>query len=77
MKQSTFADLEYAAKKKRTRREKFLGEMDRVVPWARWLALIEPHYPKAGNAGPRGRVELTNTSCTTSGRSMGPLTANA
>jgi len=48
MKQSTFADLEYDAKKKRTKREKFLGEMDRVVPWARWLALIEPHYPKAG-----------------------------
>jgi len=48
MKQSTFADLEYAAKKKQTRREKFLAEMDRVVPWARWRALIEPHYPKAG-----------------------------
>jgi len=48
MKQRTFADLEYDAKKKRTRREKFLGEMNQVVPWARWLALIEPHYPKAG-----------------------------
>jgi IS5 family transposase len=48
MKQSTFADLEYDAKKKRTRREKFLAEMNQVVPWARWLALIEPHYPKAG-----------------------------
>src|SRR5947207_10411850 len=22
--------------------------MDRVIPWARWVALIEPHYPKAG-----------------------------
>ena len=48
MKQRTFADLEYDAKKKRTRREKFLDEMNQVVPWARWLALIEPHYPKAG-----------------------------
>ena len=48
MKQRTFADLEYDAKKKRTRREKFLAEMNQVVPWARWLALIEPHYPKAG-----------------------------
>src|SRR5436190_6079600 len=48
MKQSTFADLEYDAKKKRTRREKFLAEMNQVVPWARWLQLIEPHYPKAG-----------------------------
>jgi IS5 family transposase len=48
MKQSTFADLEYDVKKKRTRREMFLAEMNQVVPWARWLALIEPHYPKAG-----------------------------
>ena len=27
----------------------FLAEMDAVIPWARLLALIEPHYPKAGN----------------------------
>lgn len=47
MKQRTFADLEYDAKK-RTRREQFLDEMDRVIPWAHWTALIEPHYPKAG-----------------------------
>src|SRR5207237_8193083 len=47
MKQRTFADLEYDAKK-RTRREQFLDEMDRVIPWVRWVALIEPHYPKAG-----------------------------
>ena len=50
MKQRTFADLEYDAKKKRTRREKFLDEMNQVVPWARWLALIEPHYPKGATA---------------------------
>ena len=29
--------------------ERFLAEMDAVIPWARLLALIEPHYPKAGN----------------------------
>jgi IS5 family transposase len=48
MKQATFADLVYDGKKKQTRREKFLAEMNQVVPWSRWLALIEPHYPKAG-----------------------------
>ena len=32
-----------------TRRERFLAEMDAVIPWARLLRLIEPHYPKAGN----------------------------
>jgi IS5 family transposase len=36
-------------KGKVTRRERFLAEMDAVIPWSRLLALIEPHYPKAGN----------------------------
>ncbi|MDQ2925312.1 MAG: IS5 family transposase [Acidobacteriota bacterium] len=51
MKQSTFASLSFDSKKKPTRREKFLGEMERVVPWDALLALIEPHYPKAGRRG--------------------------
>lgn len=49
MKQLSFSDAEYAGKRKRTRREVFLAEMDKVVPWARLAALIEPVYPKAGN----------------------------
>ena len=51
MKQTTFAALTYAAKKKRTRREKFLDEMERVVPWTALEAVIEPHYPKTGRRG--------------------------
>ena len=46
MKQMTFADAEYAGKRKQTRKELFLIEMDRVVPWKGLIALIEPHYPK-------------------------------
>ncbi|MHB1958668.1 MAG: hypothetical protein ACYCO5_06510, partial [Acidobacteriaceae bacterium] len=34
--------------RKPTRRETFLAEMDRIVPWARLVALVEPQYPKAG-----------------------------
>ncbi len=49
MKQTTFASLAFESKKKLTRRERFLAEMDRVVPWARLLKLIAPHYPRAGN----------------------------
>ena len=49
MKQTTFASLAFDAKKKLTRRERFLREMDQVVPWERLLKLIAPHYPKAGN----------------------------
>jgi IS5 family transposase len=38
--------------RKRTRREAFLAQMDTLVPWAELGALIEPHYPKAGNGRP-------------------------
>jgi transposase, IS5 family len=48
MKQATFAGLAFDAKKKRTRREQFLSEMEAVIPWVRLLILIEPHYPVAG-----------------------------
>jgi IS5 family transposase len=49
MRQLSFATLEHQTKKKQTKRETFLAEMDQVVPWAQLMALIEPHYPKAGN----------------------------
>ena len=51
MSQISFADAEYAGKRKKTRREVFLEEMELVVPWKALLKLIEPHYPVAG----RGR----------------------
>ena len=51
VKQSSFADLEWAGKKRVTRRERFLSEMERVVPWGRLKALIEPKYPSAGRVG--------------------------
>src|SRR5665213_2982657 len=53
-KQTSFAQSEYAGKKKVTRRERFLGEMERVVPWSRLVAVIEPHYSK----GKRGRPPI-------------------
>ena len=43
-KQQTFASAAWRRKGKVTRRERFLSEMDRVIPWARLLELIEPHY---------------------------------
>jgi hypothetical protein len=48
MSQMSFSDFEYAGKRKQTRRESFLAEMDQVVPWVGLLGLIEPFYPKAG-----------------------------
>jgi IS5 family transposase len=51
MKQRSFVSLSFDVKKKPTRREKFLGEMDKVVPWTDLLALIEPSYPTSGRRG--------------------------
>jgi IS5 family transposase len=45
----TFASLAYDNKKKKTRREIFLQEMDRVIPWKELVEIIEKYYPKAGN----------------------------
>ena len=53
MDQLSFASLDYANKKKRTKREAFLAEMAAVVPWAKLEAVIEPHYPKSGPQGGR------------------------
>lgn len=49
--QQSFADLESAGQRRRSRREGFLEAMDAIVPWAEWVALIEPHCPD----GRRGR----------------------
>jgi transposase, IS5 family len=48
MKQTTFASTAWDKKGKVTRRERFLAEMDAVIPWKHLIRLIEPHYPKAG-----------------------------
>lgn len=49
--QLTVADTEHLGKRKQTRREIFLAEMEQVVPWADLLCVIEPHYPKLGGCG--------------------------
>jgi IS5 family transposase len=46
--QRTLASLAWNGKGKVTRRERFVGEMDAVIPWSRLVRLIEPHYPKGG-----------------------------
>ena len=50
-KQMSFASLEYAHKKRVTRRERFLAEMEQVVPWTQLEGLIEPKYPSSGRVG--------------------------
>ena len=52
--QRTLASLAYETKGKITRRERFLREMDAVIPWATLRALVAPHYATPG----RGRRPL-------------------
>ena len=58
MKQPTLATMSgFERYNKKTRRAQFLEEMEQVVPWSELCALIEPHYPKAGNGRPPVGVE--------------------
>lgn len=56
MKQRTFADLAYDNKKKVTRKERFLSEMDTIIPWGLLLSCID----KARVSSPRGRSLTPN-----------------
>ena len=65
--QGSFAAAEYGAKKKQTRRDRFLAEMEAVVPWPRlvarlllrvrflqqWYAMADPAMEDALEACPR------------------------
>jgi len=57
LKQPSFATLAYEGKKKQTRKEKFLGEMERIIPWKEHTDQIKPHYPKGENGRPPMGVE--------------------
>jgi transposase, IS5 family len=57
-KQLSLSMTGYFDKGKKTRREVFLAEMERAIPWARLCALIEPHYPKGSPAGGRPPLPL-------------------
>ncbi len=49
MRNVSFASLAYENKKKKTRREKFLEEMEQAIPWEELLQVIKKYYPRAGN----------------------------
>lgn len=57
MKQSGFSDLEYDVKKKTTRKERFLAEMDEILPWKELLSVVKRHYPKGHNGRPPAGLE--------------------
>jgi IS5 family transposase len=54
MKQTTLAmaNSGFERHRKTTKRAEFLARMETLMPWAEFCALVEPHYPKAGNGRP-------------------------
>ena len=63
--QRSFSELEYMVKKRLTRREKFLNEMESIIPWSRLLSAIEPYYPTSGRVGrqPIGLSKMFRIHC--------------
>lgn len=49
--QTSFSELEYAAKKRQTRRDRFLADIEAITPWASFVQVIAPHYPRNHGAG--------------------------
>ena len=52
--QPSFTDVEYGNRRRVSKRERFLEQMDATIPWATWVGLIEPFYYK-DEPGKRGR----------------------
>lgn len=52
--QQTFSDIEYSNRRRKTKREDFLEKMNEIIPWAKWVDLIQPYY----YTGKRGRPPI-------------------
>ncbi|KVQ17134.1 hypothetical protein WK00_29180 [Burkholderia ubonensis] len=62
----SFSQAECTRKKRMTRRQRFLDEMETFVPWSRLLMAIEPYYPKCERGHPRIGLAAENVPGATS-----------
>ena len=46
MRQQTLADSGFEKFRKKTRKERFLDDMEQIIPWQELCGAIEPYYPK-------------------------------
>jgi len=49
--QTSFSELEYATRKKQTRRDRFQSEIEAVTPWTALMGKVAPHYPSSVGRG--------------------------
>lgn len=57
MKQQSFTDIEYAMRRRKTKRDEFLRIMDEIIPWDEWVGYIRPFYYKNVNGRPARGIE--------------------
>ncbi|MDR0249815.1 MAG: hypothetical protein LBI35_00620 [Burkholderiales bacterium] len=57
--QVSFSELEYSLKKKQTRRDVFLSQIDAITPWVQMIEQLQAYYPKGRGPGrpPKERIE--------------------
>ena len=56
--QQMSSDMEYANRKRITKRESFLKMMNEIIPWSEWVELIRPFYPIGEQGRPPLGIEL-------------------
>ena len=57
-KQQSFTDIEYANRKRRTKRDEFLEMMDELIPWEEWVNVIVPYYFTGKRGRPPRGIEI-------------------
>jgi IS5 family transposase len=57
MYQPTFTDIEYSMRKRKTKREEFLKQMDKIIPWSEWVDIVKPYYPQGRRGRPTKGIE--------------------
>lgn len=53
----SFTDMEFAKRRRQTKREEFLKVMEEIIPWEEWVELIQPHYPTGKRGRPPQEIE--------------------
>ena len=56
-KQQSLTDMEYANRKRKTKRDVFLETMDELIPWEEWCAVVAPYYPNGKRGRPTRGIE--------------------
>ena len=51
--QLSFGDMEYSNRRRKTKRELFLEQMDKIIPWADWVDMIAAYFILQANADAR------------------------